>query len=150
MKKAVIVLVLALVAGGFAMAQPVGGPMMGPYGRPLAPAYAQQPTETVKVDGTLTLINGRIGLKSGGKTYYTPMLGRYAGFIEGLKEGAFVRLEGYAYPLPAAPEYAVLRVTKLSVSGKEYDFSQFAYGGMGGFNMRGTAPRAGARGPRGW
>ncbi|MCX7787555.1 MAG: hypothetical protein N2442_07645, partial [Spirochaetes bacterium] len=114
MKKVAVLMVLGLVVSGLAMAQAGPGPgTWGPQNRPIPPAYAQAQTEVVKVDGTLSLINGRIGLKSGGKTYYVPMLGRYAGFIEGLKEGAYVKLEGYAFPIPMAPEYSVLRVTKL-------------------------------------
>lgn len=135
MKKVAVLLVLALVVGGLAMAQPGPGawdpPGPGGFGsqaRPVPPAYAQAQAETVKVDGTLSLINGRIGLKSGGKTYYVPMLGRYAGFIEGLKEGAYVKLEGYAFPIPMAPEYSMLRVTKLTVGSKDYDFSKLVYG----------------------
>jgi hypothetical protein len=127
MKKMSVLLIMALVVGGLAVAQPGPG-AWGPQNRPLPPAFAQPQGELVKVDGTLSLINGRIGLKSGGKTYYVPMLGRYAGFIEGLKEGAYVKLEGYEFPYPIAPEYSMLRVTKLTVGGKDYDFSQLAYG----------------------
>ncbi len=140
MKKVTVLLgVLALLSGGFVMAQPGPGPVYppapwgaprgyGPQVPPAPPAFAPVQAEVVKVDGTLSLINGRIGLKSGGKTYYVPMLGKYAGFIEGLKEGAYVKLEGYAFPYPWAPEYYTLRVTKLTVGGKDYDFSQLAYG----------------------
>ncbi|MFQ3621278.1 MAG: hypothetical protein SNJ78_10105 [Spirochaetales bacterium] len=144
MKKVMFVLMIALAATGLVFAQP--GP--APWGRqmPYAPIQSQQ--ELVKVDGTLSLINGMIGVKSGSKTYYTPMLARLAGFIEGIKEGGFVRLEGYAFPIPAAPEYNMLRVTKLSVGGKEYDFSQMPLA----WGQRGNMPysRRGMMGPQRW
>lgn len=143
MKKVAVLLVLALALGGLATAQPGPGAWgppgpygYGPQGRAVPPAFAPVQGEVVKVDGTLSLINGRIALKSGGKTYYVPMLGRYAGFIEGLKEGAYVKLEGYEFPYPVAPEYSMLRVTKLTVGGKDYDFSQLGYG-LGGYGPRG-------------
>lgn len=136
MKKLSVLLILALAVGGLAVAQPVPGPWGAPS-RPVPPAFAYPQGELVKVDGTLSLINGWIGLKSGGKTYYVPMLGKYAGFIEGLKEGAYVKMEGYEFPYAVAPEYSMLHVTKLTVGGKEYDFSQIAYGYGPGRGMRG-------------
>jgi hypothetical protein len=125
MRKIAIGLVVALalsIAGG-AMAQ------AAPWS---APAYGQPQGKTVTVEGKLALINGIIGVKSGNKTYYTPMIGRLSGFVEGIKEGATVKIEGYEYPIAAAPEYSRLMVTKLTVGGKSYDFGQFAHGGMGG------------------
>ena len=119
MKKAFVVLILVLAAGGLVVAQ------AAPWG---PPGYVQPQAQVVKVDGTLSIINGMVGIKSGGKTYYTPMLTRYAGFIDGLKEGAYVKVEGYEYPLAIAPEYSTIMVTKLTVGGKDYDFSQLAYG----------------------
>lgn len=135
MKKIAVVLVLALVGSGLLVAQ------AAPWG---PPGYVQPQGQTVTVEGRLSLINGIIGVKSGSKTYYTPMLGRLSGFVEGLKEGAWVKMEGYEYPIAAAPEYATLYVTKLSVGGKDYDFSQLAYGGGIGWK------RGGMMGMRRW
>jgi hypothetical protein len=123
MKKIAVVLVIALAGAGVLVAQ------AAPWG---PPGYSRPEGQTVKVDGKLALINGIIGVKSGSKTYYTPMLGRLSGFVEGIKEGSSVKLEGYEYPIAAAPEYVTLMVTKLTVGGKDYDFSQLAHGGMGG------------------
>jgi len=137
MKKLMIVLVAALAAAGVAVAQ--GAP--APWG---PPGWNQPQAQSVKVEGKLSLINGMIGLKSGGKTYYVPMLSRMAGFVEWIKEGASVKLEGYEYQLPYAPEYYTLMVTKLTVGGKDYDFSQY-----GGFGLWGGGHR-GMMGRRGW
>jgi hypothetical protein len=85
-----------------------------------------------------------IGIKSGTKTYYLRNVGRLAGFVEGVKEGASVKVEGYAYPLPAAPDYSMVHGTKLTVGGKVYDLSQ--YGGFGGGMGQRGGMRGGARG----
>ena len=135
MKKAIIVLVVALTAGGVLAAQTAP---WGPQG------WNQAQGQTVKIEGKLALINGMIGLKSGSKTYYTPRLGRLAGFVEGIKDGASVKLEGYKRQFPAAPEYSMLMVTKVSVGGKDYDLGQAGGGcGIGGGRGSGGAGRGG-------
>jgi hypothetical protein len=125
MKRIAMILLVALAVAGVAVAQNAPAPW-GP------PGWNQPQAQSVKVEGRLALINGTIGIKSGAKTYYVPMLARMAGFIEGIKEGASVKLEGYERQLPYAPEYYTLMATKLSVGGKDYDLGQY-----GGFGMRG-------------
>ena len=124
MKRTGIVLVLAMIAGTLLIAQSTPAPFP-------APGFTQAAAQIVKVDGKLALINGIIGIKSGSKTYYVPMLMRLSGFVDGIKEGASVKVEGYEYPLAAAPEYSTVAVTKLTVGGKDYDLSQFAGYGYG-------------------
>lgn len=143
MKKTAVVLILALAVAGAAVAQGAPAPWGPPGWNP-----SQTPAQSIKVEGKLALINGIIGLKSGSKTYYVPMLARLAGFVEGIKEGASVKLEGYEYPYAAAPEYSMLMVTKLTVGGKDYDLGQFAGRGMGGRMHDGRY--GGMRGGRGW
>ena len=79
------------------------------------------PPETITVEGTLQLQNGMIAVKSGESVYYVPMLQRLVGFVEGLKEGSTVSIEGYA-------SKNFLRPTKLSLSGKSYDFPARGFG----------------------
>ena len=112
MKRMALILIATLAVAGVASAQ------TGPWGYP---GYWGNQGQPVKVDGTLVLTNGVIGVQSGGKTYYTPMLGRLVGFVNGLAEGASARLEGYAYPLGYEAGYSMLAVTKLTVNGKSYD-----------------------------
>jgi hypothetical protein len=129
MKRIVTLLVVGVIA-----ASAVGAQTWGPRGNfgPAAPAIAQN-AETVKVEGRLTLVNGMVAVKEKDKTYYVGGLNRLIGFIDGLKENASVKLEGYAISVPAAPEYAHLRVTKLTFAGKDYDLSNsFGRGMMGG------------------
>lgn len=126
MKRILIIVAAGLVAAGSLSAQ-----AFGPRAQGVAPQT--QDLETVKVDGRLALINGMIGVQSAGKTYYVGGLNRLIGFVDGLKEGASVKLEGYALQVPAAPEYFHLRATKLTFAGKDYDLSNsFGRGAMGG------------------
>ena len=71
--------------------------------------------QSVTVEGTLQLQNGQIAVSTGNAVYFVPMLGRYVGFIDGIKEGNKVTVEGYAsgnYLFPS----------KVTVDGKSYDF----------------------------
>ncbi len=79
--------------------------------------------QTITVDGTLQLQNGSIVLAAGNTVYFVPMLIRYIGFIDGLKEGAAVSVQGYV-------NYGnMLMPTAVRVNGKSYDFSGNAWGG---------------------
>jgi hypothetical protein len=132
MKKIGFALVITLVVIGTAFAQNWGV------------------SQSVTVNGTLQLQNGQIVVVSGNTVYYCPTIGRYVGFIDGLKEGASVSVEGYAYG-------NVLQPTKLTAGGKSYDFpannnsDYYCYGGgyCGGRMMAGGF--GGRRGGmRGW
>jgi hypothetical protein len=78
--------------------------------------------ETVTVSGTLQLVEGRIAVVADGKTYFTSGLQRLVGFVDGLKEGAAVKLDGSATAVPLNSNAWFLRVTKLTFNGKTYDF----------------------------
>jgi hypothetical protein len=76
--------------------------------------------EKIVINGALGIAKGSIALKSGNDTYYVMGLNRFVGFIDGLKEGAQVSLEGYAFPLPNN-EGKGFKVAKLTLNGKDYD-----------------------------
>ena len=110
-----------------------------------------QEPEKVTVDGALALKNGLISVESGGVTYHVPMLGRYTGFLDGLKENAKVKLEGYSVKRPDEPS-AFLRPVKMTLDGKEYDFpSRGNFDGQGRRNHHGpmSGPRGGGFGHTG-
>jgi hypothetical protein len=87
------------------------------------------PAETVTVNGNLQLVEGHIAVVADGKTYYTNgPFQRLIGFVDGLKEGAAVRLEGPATAVPLNPNARFLWVTKLTFNGKTYDFPTTAGG----------------------
>ena len=126
MKKLVILAAIALLAIGTVSAQ----------------GWGWAPPETVRVQGTLQLLNGQIVLSSGGTTvYYVPVLIQYVGFIDGLREGAQVTVEGYTYG-------NLLQPTKFNVGGRDYDLTANTQGWGGGYGycpMWGGG-RGGARG----
>ena len=97
MKKLVFLAVIALLTIGTASAQGWG-----------------PPPETVRVEGTLQLQNGQIVLATGTTAFFVPGLPRLVGFIEGLREGTRITVEGYA-------SGNILRPTKFIVAGREYD-----------------------------
>jgi hypothetical protein len=82
--------------------------------------------KSITVNGTLQLRNGQIAVVDGSTAYFVPALERYIGFIDSLKEGASVSVEGYAWGNYLEP-------SKVTIGGKSYDFQPSAYGG-------GTAP----------
>ncbi|GHV23000.1 hypothetical protein FACS189494_10570 [Spirochaetia bacterium] len=108
MKKLVFSLVIGLAVVGIASAQGWGGQ----WGNP---GWASQ---SVTVSGTLQLQNGTIAVVNGNTVYYVPILERYIGFIEALKEGAQVSVDGFV-----SPNSNYLQATKLTVGGKSYDFT---------------------------
>jgi hypothetical protein len=136
MKRMIVITAIGLIAAGSLFAQSRGPRIDGNGSAPQI-----QNLETVKVDGKLALVNGFIGVQAKDKTYYVMGLQNLIGFIDGLKEGAAVKLEGQAFDMPMAPEYAVLHVTKLTLNGKDYDLSRsFGRGfgdGFGGGMMGG-------------
>jgi hypothetical protein len=124
MKRIVLFSLLTFGIVAFASAQHMGRRGMGFPPMPPAPSAQQQvPAEQVTVAGNLGIVHGRIAVVSGDTTYYVSGLQRYAGFIDGLKEGARVSLEGSAYALPSDAKAKFLRVSKLSLNGKDYDLA---------------------------
>jgi hypothetical protein len=93
-----------------------------------SPAQPQAATQAqlTKVTGKLELIQGVVGLKSGGKSYLIPKIQRLAGFVKGVEEGATVTVEGYERALPYTSDTVFFMATKLTVGGKDYDL-----GGVG-------------------
>jgi hypothetical protein len=97
--------------------------------------FAQTPPEKITISGNLGISQGFISLESGGQLYYVMGLQRFTGFIDGLKAGAPVTLEGYVIPprnygwnLPPAqtgiqgtPYF--FRALTLNLGGKNYDLS---------------------------
>jgi len=118
MKKVVIIFTIAFLVIGTISAQSRGGARIAP--------------ESVKIEGTLQLHNGQFAVASGNNTYYVPMIGRYAGFIDGLKEGSVVSFEGYV-------KGNFLRPIKMTIGEKSYDLTAgqaFGEGRKNDFNNR--------------
>jgi hypothetical protein len=102
--------------------------------------FAQTGSEMITVNGTLELNDGMILLKSGNATYLTRGLERLVGFIDGLKEGSQVTIEGYTSG-PLDGETAnfdrKLRPVKLTHNGKTYEAGFAAIANQGRLNHPG-------------
>jgi hypothetical protein len=73
------------------------------------------------VTGKLPIVQGMIAVVSGDPTWLGRGLNRYVGFIDGLKEGAQVTLEGYAMPSPRNDKIKSLQAQKMTLNGKDYE-----------------------------
>jgi len=98
-----------------------GGPQrMMPEGRGNIPRPA---TEAVSISGNLIVAHGRPALKSGDVTYLVLGLNRLTGFVDGLKEGAMVAIEGTALSRQKDDNVKFLAPAKLTLGGKTYDMA---------------------------
>jgi hypothetical protein len=79
--------------------------------------------ETTNVSGNFTIAQGMIAVTSNDITYLVRGLNRFVGFIDGLKEGAAVTLEGYALPYPQNDKVKFLMAKKMTLNGKEYELA---------------------------
>jgi hypothetical protein len=90
------------------------------------------PPEKAVVTGSLTIVQGFLAVKDGDTTYYAAGLERYIGFIDSLKDGAAVSLEGFAVAAPRNDKAKILRVNKLTIGGKDYDLGPAIADGFAG------------------
>jgi hypothetical protein len=97
-----------------------------------------QEVTKVTIEGLLKLEKGIVAVESGGSVYYVPKLNRYIGFIEGLKEGTKVSVEGSQFNGFISP-------VKVTINGKSYDFPEY---GMRGNDNRYSQGRESFRQPR--
>ena len=128
MKKAMLTGLIVLLSVGSLFAQGRGpGSGMG---------LGREEGEAIEVEGTLAVVNGMIALKTKDASYYVRGFQHLIGFVDGLKEGAKVKVSGQDAALPLAPEYAFLRAEKLVFNGKEYNLERMGrmgadFGGYG-------------------
>ena len=114
MKKLGFVLVIAFLAISGISAQNWGNP------------------QSITIEGTLQLQNGQIAVSTGSAVYFVPELGRYVGFIDGLREGSRVSVAGYAFG-------NYLQPVQMTLNGKSYDLQANAFGNYGtGYNNYGV------------
>ena len=85
------------------------------------PGVPAVPVETLSVTGNLTIAQGMLAVKNNDVTYLVAGLNRFIGFIDGLKDGAQVTLEGSAATSPLDAKTKFLRMSKLTINGKDYD-----------------------------
>ena len=124
-----VLFVLGLAAMTWAQGSVEGGPVQ-PEGnrRPernldARPRRERPAVETVTVSGSLIIAHGSPAVKSGEDTYLLGGITRLTGFIDGLKEGAQVTIEGAAVTSPRDSNLKFLRPAKLTLAGKDYDLT---------------------------
>ncbi|TXT43212.1 MAG: hypothetical protein FD137_1919 [Spirochaetes bacterium] len=146
MKKTLIVIAIAFVVIGVASAQPWSqSPWNTQPGRGNAPfhgrGYHQAPAaplsalEKVTLEGKLELVSGRVAIKKEANTYFVMIPNRLYGFVDGLKEGASVKVEGLSRAIPGLENSFGVKVESIELIGRKIDLSQTALqrgGPMGG------------------
>ena len=129
------VLMITLFSGSLLFAQ-----NRGQWNWPGIPNIPERPERTepekITISGNLGIARGQIALETGGKTYYLLGLDRFIGFIDGLREGAAVQVEGYTGYAQMNRNHdteneVYMRVTQLVLGGKTYDMDNGFPGTMG-------------------
>jgi len=85
--------------------------------------------KTVTIDGILKLEKGMVAVDSGESVFVIPVLNRYINFINDLKEGAKISVEGNAIRNLIMPK-------KVTIEGKSYDIASGIGERMGNFNFK--------------
>ena len=129
MKRSVLFILLILALAAMVSAQG--------WGNRKVPG--QQASEDVTISGSMIVANGFPALKSGDVTYFVSGISRLVGFIDGLKEGAQVTIEGQARAVSQDGKLKFLSPKKMTLNGKNYDLALPEL--STGF-WRGFAPRA--------
>jgi hypothetical protein len=79
--------------------------------------------ETVTVSGTLTVAQGMPAINRGDTTYLLLGISRLTGFVDGLREGAQVTIEGTALTNRGDNTLIFLRPSTLTLNGRSYDLA---------------------------
>jgi len=140
MKKLIIIPIIAVLIAGMVSAEPIKeqrnskekADQLRDNGIRSRNGRARENT-SVSVEGTLKLEKGFIAVENADNVYLVPMLNRYIGFINGLREGSKVSVEGYEFN-------NMIRPTKLTVEGKSYDFMTWDRDQDSGFGRRDFYP----------
>ena len=90
--------------------------------------------ENITVSGSLIITYGIPALKNGDTTFLLGGLRGLGGFIDGLKEGAQITIEGRAITSQKDSNLKFLMLSKLSLNGKTYDMAP-PEGGFGFMNQ---------------
>ena len=115
MKRIVFFLILVFGLATLASAQQSGP---GRNQRTLPPA------EAVTASGNLIVAHGMPAIRSGNTTYLVFGINRLIGFVEGLREGAFVTVEGRALASRNDNDLKFLMPSTLNLGGRNYEITR--------------------------
>jgi len=144
MQKRIVFAIIGLAAlVGIVAAQGFGPGMMGrggyPYAAPAAPAAPAVKT----LEGKLQIVDGVAALVVKDVTYILHFPGFFrTAYVEEIKVGATIKVEGSEYPAPAGQTRPIFAATKLTVGSKTFDLATQTQG-------RGAMPYGGMMGGRG-
>lgn len=144
MKKTALLTALVLAVATSVFAQGFGPGMGTGVGPQLGMGPVDLNQQVIKIEGKLTLYQGHPAVVTKTDTYLIRLPSFLYGFIGELKEGAQVKLEGYAQAIPYAQNTWLFLATKLTIAGKDYDLSQM-YANRAALMPRGMTKRPGGR-----
>ena len=78
-------------------------------------------SEMITISGNLIVAHGMPAIINGNITYLITGISRLSGFVDGLKEGAYVTIEGYAVTSPMDFRLKLLWSSTLILDGRTYD-----------------------------
>ena len=127
MKRKVLLVLVIIGLAAMASAQDGSRRERAPVERSSSQSQARG---TVTITGTMVVANGMPALKSGDDTYLIGGISSLIGFVDGLKEGAQVTVEGTVFTFSGRSSLKYLRGSKLTLNGKSYDLSSSSGLGM--------------------
>lgn len=140
MKKIIISMIIVLSVANIVSAQ-------NSAPNPSTPQGIQQ----TSINGKLAFVNGRIAVQDASAVYYASGINQLIGFVDGLKEGAAVTLDGFLFPASPSAGGQFFRTSKLTFNGKTYDISAGQANRMAqNFHYNQTTPYQGMMGPGQW
>jgi hypothetical protein len=131
MKKIISIMVIAIFIAGTIYAQERANPR-----------DRQRADNSVSVEGNLKLEKGFVAVESGDSVYLIPLLNRYIGFINGLREGARVSVEGNTFRNVIMPRKVVIdnKTYEFLAGGPGIQRNNFVPGGQKNFAPRNMGP----------
>ena len=136
MKRILMITLLALCASALVFAQGARGQAPDTE-KVMRRTQAVPSSEKLTITGNLTIVNGMIAVKKDDASFLLPGLLRYAGFIDGIKDGAQVTVEGLARSQQADSKTKVLLIQKLTIGNREYEMAPPLPAGKTGQNREG-------------
>jgi len=121
MKRITLLVLLAVCA--FAAAHSQNTTRQAPSNRQKVNQTPSSTPEKITVRGNLAVTQDMIAVISGNTTFLVPELKKYSGFIDDLKDGAPVTIEGSALNNPDDSKVKTIIPDKMTLAGKEYDLT---------------------------
>jgi hypothetical protein len=83
-------------------------------------------SEIRSLTGSLEVVQGRIGIRTDGTSYILSGISQLVGFVDDLKEGAAVTVEGFSAAPPMYDGIQVFRVVRLTIGESVYEIPAIA------------------------